>query len=67
MVSVYLSEAEQRHLSLIRELGQDKNRLDRHYALQSTLKRWPLVHIPLAAGVMALAIWHLVLVHVYAL
>ena len=67
VVSEYLSEAEQKHLARIRDLGHDKNLLDRHYALQGILKRWLLVHIPLAAGVMALAIWHLVLVHVYAL
>jgi hypothetical protein len=36
------------------------------YALQGLLKRWTIFHVPLAAAMLALAVWHLILVHVFA-
>ncbi len=62
----YLSEPEQRRLAEIAELGAAKTAVDIQYALQSLLKRWPLFHVPLAAAMVMLALWHLVLVHVFA-
>lgn len=62
----YLSEAERRHLARISELGVVKRRADAQYAMQSLLKRWTHVHVPLAAALLVFATWHLVLVHVFA-
>ena len=62
----YLSAPEQRHLGQIAELGALKTQIDHQYALQSLLKRWTLVHVPLAAAMLVFAVWHLVVVHVFA-
>jgi hypothetical protein len=63
----YLDDRERGYLDRLMELGFAKARVDVHYALQSALKVWLLVHLPLSVAVIALATWHLVLVHVYAL
>ena len=63
----YLNEDESRHLDALTELAVLKNRIDLHYALQSIMKRWLLVHLPLTAALMTLAVWHLLVVNVYAL
>jgi hypothetical protein len=62
----YLSATERRHLGRIAELGAIKTQIDRQYALQSLLKRWTLVHVPLAAAMLVFALWHFVVVHVFA-
>jgi hypothetical protein len=66
-VSRYLSDGERKYLDRLRELGRTKTRVDRHYAGQSILKYWLLFHVPLAAAVMVITVWHVLLVHVYAL
>ncbi len=63
----YLNDAEQTYLDQLSELAVTKNRIDYHYAAQSIMKMWLLIHLPLAVAVLALAIWHAILVHVYAL
>lgn len=40
--------------------------VDAQYALQRSLKLWVAVHVVLTAAVLSLAVWHLILVHVYA-
>ena len=62
----YLTDAERPHLARLAELGRVKIGLDAQYALQSLLKRWLLVHVPLSVALIALAFWHLLLVNVYA-
>lgn len=62
----YLTDAERVHLARIGELGADKRRVDFQYAMQSLLKRWIVVHVPLATAMLALAVWHLIIVHVFA-
>jgi hypothetical protein len=64
-VGRYLSDEERKHLARIAELGRVKSVIDTQYALQSVLKRWPLIHVPLAAAMMTLATWHLILMHVF--
>ncbi len=64
-VGRYLAPEEKRHLSRIADLGAAKAVVDTQYALQTLLKRWPLVHVPMAATMMALAVWHLILAHVF--
>jgi hypothetical protein len=66
-VSRYLNEAERKYLDKLRDLGMTKTRVDRHFAGQSVLKHWLLLHVPLAAAVMVVTVWHVLLVHIYAL
>ncbi len=62
----HLSDAERPALDRLAELGAAKTSLDTQYAMQSLLKGWTLIHVPLAAALLTLAVWHLILVHVYA-
>ncbi len=62
----YLTEAERVHLARIAELGAEKRRADAQYAMQALLKRWTMFHVPLAVAMLTLAVWHLILVHVFA-
>lgn len=66
-VARYLSQRETEYLDALTELGYAKLRLDLHYVLQSAMKKWLLVHVPLSVALLGIALWHLVLVHVYAL
>ena len=63
----YLSEKEIAYLEQLQELAEAKARLDLHYAAQGLLKVWLLVHVPLAAAMLVLAAWHMLLVNVYSL
>ena len=48
-------------------LAVNKTRIDYHYSAQTIMKIWLLFHLPLAVAAMTLAVWHFMLVHVYAL
>ena len=63
----YLNEAEQGFLDRLANLAITKNRIDSHYAAQTIMKGWLLIHLPLSVAVLALAVWHFILVHVYAI
>lgn len=63
----YLNEAERLVLDEIEQLALRKCQLDTHHAMQSVLKLWLFVHVPAAMLLIALACWHLLVVHVYAL
>lgn len=63
----YLSEREIPFLNQLSEIARTKAKLDMHYAAQGLLKVWLLVHVPFAAAMMLLAIWHLFLVNAYSL
>src|SRR5262249_32759831 len=65
--SRYLNAADRKYPDKLRDLGLIKTRVDRHYAGQSVLKHWLLFHVPLAAAVMVVTVWHVLLVHIYAL
>jgi hypothetical protein len=62
----YLDEAERAHLDHLAGFADQKADVDFHYAAQTLMKTWLLVHLPLAALVLLLAVWHILLVHVYA-
>jgi hypothetical protein len=62
----YLTEAERAHLARIADLAADKRHTEVQYALQSLLKRWTIFHVPLAVAMLTLAVWHLIIVHVFA-
>ena len=63
----YLNEAERRHLARLEEIALYKNKIDLHFAGQSLLKYWLLVHVPLSAALLAVMFWHVIVVNVYAL
>lgn len=63
----YLNEQERKALDRLEALALRKSQLDAHYVLQGALKLWLFVHVPAAALLLALALWHLIVVNVYAL
>lgn len=65
-VEPLLSADEREQLRRIEDLGAQKSVVDSQFALQSLLKGWTLVHVPLAAALLVFAAWHFILVHVYA-
>jgi len=62
----YLNEAERKFLAQLADLADRKTELDFHYAAQSMMKRWLLLHVPLAVALLALALWHILVVYVYS-
>ena len=63
----YVDEKERVFLERLTRLAYYKNDVDFHHAAQSVMKGWLLIHVPLVAALMALAVWHVVLASVYAL
>lgn len=63
----YLNDVEIQHLDRITNLAYYKVRVDFQYAVQTIMKGWLLIHLPLSVAVMAMAVWHVILVHVYVL
>jgi hypothetical protein len=61
----FLSGKEREYLDKVYMFAEKKRKIDFHYALQTLLKTWLLVHIPVAAAVMAMVIWHLILILVF--
>ena len=61
----FLDEKERGYLDQIFVLADTKRKIDCHYAVQTLLKGWLLVHVPLAAGLAAMAIWHLIIIQVF--
>ncbi len=61
----FLNEKEREYLGRVYTLAEKKRKIDFHYALQTLLKTWLLVHIPLAGAVMAMVFWHLILIMVF--
>ena len=66
-VKRYLNQPECVYLEKIKECATLKNKIDFHYAAQSLIKKWLLVHVPLAALLVVLMGWHILLVHIYLL
>jgi hypothetical protein len=66
-VKRYLNQVENRYLSDLEVLAQTKDKLDLHYSVQSILKGWLFFHVPVTVALIALIIWHLILVYVYAI
>ena len=62
-----LSDDEKVYLDELTALAEYKNGVDIHYALQGIMKRWLLLHVPLTMGLLAMAVWHLLIVHIYSL
>jgi hypothetical protein len=66
-VRLYLNEVERNFLDRLTLLAERKTEVDFHFAAQTLMKRWLLLHVPLTAMVMLLVVWHIVIVHIYAL
>jgi hypothetical protein len=62
----YLNDTERQYLQKIADRVRAKDALDYHYALQSTLKYWLFVHVPLTYGLLVLAAFHAVLVQAFS-
>ena len=62
-----LGAKEQEYLQKLTALAERKINLDFHYVAQLLMKCWLLVHVPLAAAMIALALWHVLVAYVYML
>ena len=62
-----LNPQEITYLQKLFALANAKNNIDLHFALQTVLKCWVMFHLPLAVALMTLAVWHLLVTHVYFL
>lgn len=62
----YLDDNEKEILHELAELTGLKDDLDYQYALQSILKRWQLVHVPLAYGLIVFVALHAIVVYAFA-
>ena len=65
-VKRYLNEAEKSYLVKLQALAETKNKIDVHYALQTIMKSWLLIHVPLTVALLVMVGWHILLVHAYA-
>jgi len=62
-----LNPQERTYLQKIFALANAKRSVDIHFALQTVLKSWVLLHLPLAVALLTLALWHLLVVYTYFL
>jgi cytochrome b561 len=62
----YLDDNEKQILRELARLIEVKDDLDYQYALQSILKRWQFVHVPLAYGLIVFIALHMVVVYAFA-
>lgn len=63
----YLSDDEKEYLDQLMELAEYKNGLDAHYVYQGIMKGWLLLHVPLTVALLVISVWHVLVVHIYAL
>ena len=62
----YLNEPERAVLQQVAQLVRQKDGLDYHHALQTTLKLWLFVHLPLTYSLMIFSLLHLVVVFAFS-
>jgi len=62
----YLNERERPALENLAQLVRQKDGLDYHHALQTTLKLWLFVHVPLTYSLMLFTLLHIVLVFAFS-
>jgi amino acid transporter len=63
----YLNDEEAKFLDQLESLAHVKNRIDFHYAAQGVMKGWLFIHIPFTVATLTFGLWHVILIHVYAL
>lgn len=66
-VARYLSAPEREFHDRLCELAGTKSEVDAQYALQSLMKWWLFFHVPPSAALVVFALWHLVVVNLYAM
>ena len=64
-IELVLNPQERTYLQKIFALANAKKSIDFHFALQTVLKCWLMFHLPLAAALVTVALWHLIVVYVY--
>jgi hypothetical protein len=62
----YLDGREALFLDRLKTIADYKTDVDFHYAAQTAMKLWLFVHLPLAIATLLLAVWHILLIHIYA-
>jgi hypothetical protein len=62
----YLDGREAIFLDRLNAIAEYKTDVDFHYAAQTVMKLWLFLHLPLAIGTLLLAVWHILLIHIYA-
>jgi hypothetical protein len=62
----YMSKEEHDLLDALTQLVRTKDDLDYQYALQTSLKYWLFVHVPLTYSLLIFSVVHVVLVHIYS-
>ena len=62
----FLNASEQATLEKLTQLVRQKDGLDYHHALQTTLKLWLFVHLPLTYSLMIFSLLHVVLVFAFS-
>jgi hypothetical protein len=62
----YLNDRERATLEKLAQLVRQKDGLDYHHAVQTTLRLWLFVHVPLTYGLMILSLLHMVLVFAFS-
>lgn len=65
-VQRYAKKAEFAMLDGLRDLVEQKHRLDYQYSLQLSLRLWLFVHIPLSYSVLIFSVLHIILVHSFS-
>jgi hypothetical protein len=66
-VSRFLGDSETEYLIKLRNLSEQKAKVDFHYYAQSLLKYWLFLHIPIAVAAILVGIWHLLIVNTIVL
>lgn len=66
-INRYLGPREKQHMERLQQLARQKSDIDAHYAIQGLLKLWLFLHIPASVALLGLAVWHLLLVHIYSI
>ena len=64
-VERYMNTLEKKYLTDLDEIVKYKLEIDTQYAAQTVMKGWLLIHVPLAAALLLLAVWHIIVVFVY--
>ncbi len=65
-VQRYARKGEREMLDQLRDLVSRKHQLDYQYSLQSALRLWLFVHIPLSYSLLIFSVLHIILVHAYS-
>ncbi len=63
----YLNASERDFQRELYELAEAKSEMDSQYALQSLMKWWLFCHVPPSAALLVFAVWHLIVVNLYAI